>query len=188
MQQKKITISAIIAAIVVIGIFLWMRAGENNHNGQGIVFDVSQESIATSTLRLTTDTKTYTDATHYFSFQYPKDFTIANVTDDVGESIVIRNVAQKVGFQVYIRAFDEALSAITPNRIEADIPNLKISSPQSVTVGQGIEGLAFISTDSSKVSLREVWFVRGGFLYQISAPIATEALLHDVLLTWKFTK
>lgn len=191
MQQKKITSSAIIAAVLIAGIvfLVWKNTVVTPENdAQGITFTLDQQNVASSTPRLTdvADTKTYTNPTNHFSFNYPKDFTIADVPDDVGESIVVQNVTAHVGFQVYVRAFDEPLSAITPNRIEADIPNLKISNPQSVTVGQGVEGLAFISTDVSKVSQREVWFVRDGFLYQISSPIANEALLHDVLLTWKF--
>ena len=83
--------------------------------------------------------------------------------------------------------FDEP-GPITPLRIEKDIPDIVIESPQEVLIGKDkkIQALIFFSKNESLGRTREVWFVRNGNLYQLTAYADLDGLIGPVLETLKF--
>ncbi|MBI2624580.1 hypothetical protein HYW67_03785 [Candidatus Parcubacteria bacterium] len=136
----------------------------------------------------------YTHPKPYFSFRYPAGFTVTALPpDDNGETVLMRNPNdQKQEFQIRISEFDEPFDPaqgkpgpITPERIRKDIPDMAIDTPQTVSVG-GENALAFLSRDDSLGNTREVWFVSGGYLYQITAYAEMDDLLGKILQTWEF--
>lgn len=122
-----------------------------------------------------------------FVFEYPGNLSIGRFDERGGETIVVQNASERVGFQVHIVPFDEAID-ITPERIRADLPELEVRDPQPVQLsGSARQGLAFLSNNESfGGNSREVWFTFGGHLYQISTYASLDPLLKHVLASWEF--
>jgi hypothetical protein len=133
-------------------------------------------------------TQTYEHAANKFSFKYPEDFTVSSITnDDESEVILVQNIAKNIGVQILISSFKGDDIDVTAETIKADLPDLKISDPQTVEIGDNRKGLAFMS-DSKEFGgqSREVWFVFRGSLYQISTYAELDGFLKGLFGTWQF--
>jgi hypothetical protein len=123
-----------------------------------------------------------------FSFLYPKEMTVANFLDENdNEVILIQNTEKGQGFQITLSPFDEKTNTLSVERVKKDLPDLAIEKVEAVEIGSAGKGLAFISDNEAfGGQSREVWFVHGGFLYQISTYSHLDPLIQSVLNTWKF--
>lgn len=136
-------------------------------------------------------TQTYSSRKYGFSFNYPEGHRVGNFqgTNPDGtekETIVVQDADNLQGFQIIISTFDEDID-ITEGRIKRDIFDIKMEDRQTVQLGSARKGLAFISdNDSYGGASREVWFVYRGHLYQVSTYASLDALLQQVLNTWRF--
>lgn len=120
-----------------------------------------------------------------FSFSYPEGFTPKLQSDgEDGEVVVLEN--GEIGVQIAIVPFDEDI-ILTIERIKTDIPDLVMERAEGVRVA-GAEAVAFQSTNASTAASNEVWFIRGGKVYMISAPQGGEALVSGIITTWKWDK
>jgi hypothetical protein len=133
----------------------------------------------------------YENTDSHFSFSHPADTKIEENAVEGGTVIVVAHVPSQSIFQIYMRPTSEKYIDITADRLKADIPDLDFRDPREVIMGKDGKGLAFISKDSDPSSgggdeKREVWFALGGFLYQLSAPLESDAFLQAVLNTWEF--
>ena len=136
----------------------------------------------------TANSKEFRDAGRGFSFRYPNHLSVSNFADaSGGEIILVQSPEQAEGFQIAISPFDEPGTTLTADMIERDIPDLAIRDSQDLLLGETGKGVAFISDNPSfGGNSREVWFVYGGDLYQISTYARLDPLLQSVLGTWKF--
>lgn len=129
----------------------------------------------------------FTNQNPNFSFSYPAGFSVTRLNDPVaGENIVFQNAGRDVGFQIHFEPYDEdADTTITVDRLARDLPEMKVKDAREVWIGNGAaaRGLSWIAEDTGT---REVWFIFGGTLYQISAPLKSDAFLWESLSTWIF--
>jgi hypothetical protein len=135
-------------------------------------------------------TKSYSNDKYKFSLSMPDTFAARQLpADDSGAATILMESADHSdGVQIMVSPFDEDLHALTADRIHQDVPDLKISEPQPVELGQNYTGLAFKSdNDAFFGASREVWFVLRGNLYQISTYDRLDPLLKKIFATWKFT-
>lgn len=124
----------------------------------------------------------YTNSTYRFAVTMPVGFSARELEG----AVVIENGAGD-GIQVLITPLGEDIRVLTEGRIRADIPDLAISGAQSVEVGADHTGLAFRSDNEAfDGASREVWFVFGGDLYQISTYDRLDPLLRAMFSTWEF--
>lgn len=131
--------------------------------------------------------KEFIHETHNFSFLYPGNLSVGRFDEGDGETIVIQNAEERVGFQIYITSVGEEI-IMTRERIQEDLPDLEVRDPRPVQLGeQSGQGLAFLSDNESYGgSSREVWFTFNGYLYQISTYASLDPLLQQVLNSWEF--
>lgn len=127
----------------------------------------------------------YTNEYYNFSFEYPSGLTIDEISEDIGETIVVKG--DLGSFQIHITPFDEGDIVISKERIESDIPGINISENENVSIGKLARGLAF-TLKGKDLETTEVWFVYKDSLYQISAPLAKRDFLVKILTTWKFVE
>ena len=125
----------------------------------------------------------YENEKYRFSFKYPEGFTPREFSDELGDVVVVEKSGEE-GFQVFVTPFDEP-GPVTPERILLDVPEMIIESPQSVNIA-GVETLVFFTPEEGLGKTREVWFVREGHLYQVSARSEFDAELSKIMATWKF--
>lgn len=127
----------------------------------------------------------YKNVKYNFSVEIPDGFNVANFQEgDLGDIVLVKNENKSIQF--FIMSFDEP-GLITPQRIKQDLPDLKIEDSVQVIIGQDkIQALLFSSQDESLNATKEIWFVKDGYLYQISTNKKDEKLMGQLLETLKF--
>ena len=122
-----------------------------------------------------------------FSFEYPEGLTAGSFTDpDSGaETITVQDAGKHVGFQVYVSAWQGTGSVITSSDVTSQLPQIGAHDFATLQVGD-VEALAFSASDPNFGDSRQVWFVRGGALYQASTYLTQAALLEKVVGTWQW--
>lgn len=127
---------------------------------------------------------TYTNEVFGFSVVFPDGYKTTELEDDLGKTILVKGEGEKHEFQIFIMPFDED-GPISPERIREDIPEVIIEDPQNITLS-GTAALLFWGSNESLGKTRELWFVHGGNLYQISSYAEFDAGLSKIMSTWKF--
>lgn len=118
----------------------------------------------------------YQNDTYGFSFALSEGATTTSVPDESGETILIQGKVQ-----IYIMPFDEDI-VLTAERIKKDIPDLKMGDEKSAKVGE-TSAVSFTDLDQNT---REIWFVRGGYLYQVSSVSADEKVTEEIMESWRW--
>ncbi|OHA17848.1 MAG: hypothetical protein A2664_00080 [Candidatus Taylorbacteria bacterium RIFCSPHIGHO2_01_FULL_46_22b] len=188
--MKKVIIGVI--AVVIIGGALYYLRDMIPVASPSSVANVSSGATKESIAEISSYsyTENYNNPTYNFSFKHPKDFSVSSVSSgDGGDAILVQNLAKNIGVQILVTPFDGGDVDITAEVIQGDIPDMKILDPQEVLVGNNRKGLAFMSDNEAfGGKSREVWFVYGGYLYQISTYADFDEFLKGLFSTWEFTK
>jgi len=126
----------------------------------------------------------YRDFAHQFSLFYPEALTVQEIDEAGGGStILFQNPEAGVGFQIFIVGYSEPV--VTEERLKKDIPSGVQTNKEDIIV-DGASGVAFYSLDLGLGETREAWFIKNGFLYEVTTPKPLEAHLLEVLKSWKF--
>lgn len=160
-KKGKIIIAGAVSAMFVAGflIFVFSRIASKTDFGE---------------------TRNYTHPGYGFSFEYPDGWNVSSFAEGEGETVLIQP-----GVQIYISIFDEEETALTKERILADIPDLKIENDKQIKIANTIDALSFDSANQGGQNTKEVWFVYNRFLYQISAA-GNGGVLDKIINTFKF--
>ncbi len=124
----------------------------------------------------------YTNELYQFSFAAPEGYAVRE-----GDGVVFVEDKKGDGIQILITPIDEDITVMTVERINADIPDMRITDTEPVEIGDARTGLAFKSDNEAfDGASREVWFVYGGYLYQISTYERLDPVLKQLFSTWEF--
>lgn len=199
MNPKAKIMILLVVTLAVIASVIWYFADSSEKRSEkrsdlkstersDLFSDLNTKTIPQSEQRTLELPQTFRHSAYRFSFKYPEGFR-ANILPDAesgGETILVQDVSKNAGFQIHLEPYDDPDTDITAERLARDIPEMIVKEPQEVQIGasgQAGKGLAFIATDTGT---REVWFIFGGTLFQLTAPIENDALLQRVLGTWTF--
>jgi len=131
-------------------------------------------------------TKEYRSARYHFSLFYPQELTVEEHSEGGGAAtITFQNIEKAEGFQLFIVPYSEP--QVSAERFKRDIPSGVRNNLTNITV-DGATGAAFYSTNTELGDTREVWFVHGGFLYEVTTLKPLDAWLGAIIQTWKFVK
>ena len=198
-MKKQIIIIIVVVVLLLSGAIIFLGLNKkssvsNSINEYQSVFDSIQN---TYTLTPSTEDKknnVYTDTQYGFSFQYPKSFTASKFSEGEGDAILVQyqgasnsinEYPKNSGFQIFIAPFDEPLP--TKERILQELPDMVINNIENRVLKNGIPALIFFSEDSSSLGkTREIWFVKSGYLYQITATKEIDNLVAQIVATWRF--
>ena len=143
-----------------------------NPNSQGQTFNSNWEGYAHPSLP--------------FAFAHPKELVSNTFQDGESEIVLLQGPDPNQEIQIVARAFDEP-GPLTVERIRRDVPEMVIDEPQNVFIGSAqIPALLFWSSDASLGRTREVWFVQGEYLYQVTTKAENDELLAGIMETWRF--
>ena len=98
-------------------------------------------------------------------------------------TITFQNVEKAEGFQLFIVPYAEA--QVSAERFKRDVPSGVRNNLTNITV-DGATAAAFYSTNTELGATREVWVVRGGFLYEVTTLKPLDTWLGEIIQTWKF--
>ena len=141
--------------------------------------------IATDPSRVLEDFKEYHNKQFGFSVSYPQDLPPKEYTTPDPNELTVAFQAEQggEGFQIYIAPVDG--NKITQERFLRDEASGVRKDPHDTAV-DGVEALAFHGFDAAIGQTSEVWFIKDGFLYEVSSYKELEPWFTEILKTWRF--
>jgi len=126
----------------------------------------------------------YRNNKFHFLLHYPEELTVKEFNDK-GEALTVsfENKESGEGFQIFVVSYAE--SQVTPERFKLDVPSGVRESPTQVLI-DGVTGEVFFSENGTLGKTREVWFIRGGYLYEVTTYRELDAWLAEIMHSWKF--
>lgn len=126
----------------------------------------------------------YRSATYRFSLLYPSNLSVKEYDEGKGAAtITFQNIQTVQGFQIFIVPY--ASAQVSRARFIQDQPTGVMQSPMHVTI-DGTAATSFYSTNPVVGDTAEIWFIRNGYLYEVTAPKSQAAWLSDIMNTWRF--
>jgi hypothetical protein len=125
----------------------------------------------------------YHNLTLHFSLFYPAGMGTTEYYEDSGAYTVLFMGAQEKSFQVFARPYDK--SQITQEQFLFDEPSGVRDGSTDVSI-DGVSAEKFYSTNSAMGDTVEVWFIHGGFLFEVTTYKEDDAWLSQIMSTWKF--
>lgn len=118
-----------------------------------------------------------------FQVSYPEELSVREYTKGNTSTIVFEDPTGQQGFQVFVVPYDEP--TVSEKRFKMDVPSGVMKDPIQITI-DGVSATAFWSTNSLFGETREVWFIRDGFLYEITTYKDLDPWLSRIMTTWRF--
>lgn len=168
------------------GIFGWY-VFQAIPEGQGAEPQLVQESTSATEFsrEIPVGFKEYRNGMYGFSLLYPEGFAVKEMQESaISHSTLFAN-KEGTGFQVYVVYYPE--TKITDAQFTRDVPSGKRTDIQEAMV-DGTRAVMFTSSDIQAGDLREVWFIRNSYLYEVTAPAVFADDLMKVMNTWKFIR
>jgi hypothetical protein len=127
----------------------------------------------------------YRSKKYRFSVFYPTDLTVSQYDEGGGaETVRFQNVSTVQGFQIFILPYGG--SQIPQERFRLDAPSgVMQKSPENVAI-DGVPATSFYNTDPTLSDTAEVWFLHGGYLYEVTTFKSEAVWLSDIMGSWKF--
>lgn len=105
----------------------------------------------------------YTDPLRGFSLHVPKDFTVSTSSEGDRDLVLFRHPVLPAGFEIVSRPIAKNHPPLTPEDVIAAVPGLSPDSVVGSSLADDTPAVRFPYHDN-----RELWFIRKGYLYQIS--------------------
>lgn len=160
------------------------------NNAAGAVFaaagdaSTSAPSITSGAVQQPPNTKLYQSSVYHFSLYYPNNLSVSEHPGAGGTMVVLfQDKASQQGFEIFIAPYSD--SKITQQRFEEDEPSGVMQSPQNITIA-GAAATDFVSSNAAMGASREIWFLHGGYLYEVTTPQPLSDWLISIMQTWQF--
>ncbi len=119
-----------------------------------------------------------------FSLFYPEDMVIDEHPErNGGMTAVFYNKDTDEGFQVYVAPY--FADTITEEQFKRDVPSGVRKNEKRGTIHR-TESVEFESEDEVLGPTFEVWVIKYGYLYEITAPLDQRGLVEQVVKDWRF--
>ncbi len=126
----------------------------------------------------------YRNTTYRFSLFYPSEMKVTEFDEGNGaRTITFQNVAEAKGFQIFIVPY--GTPHVSTERFHKDVPSGVREEPTDLTI-DGVVANMFFSNNIALGDTREVWFIKDGYLFEVTAPKTLNAWLMGIIQTWKF--
>jgi len=129
-------------------------------------------------------TAEYRNTTYRFSLFYPDTLSVKEFDEGGGAStITFQNVSTVQGFQIFVVPY--SAPQVSTARFKEDEPSGVMQQPLDVTIG-GVFATSFYSTDANLGDTAEIWFIHGGYLFEVTAPKSLAPWFSQIMQTWEF--
>ena len=146
-----------------------------------------QKAIAKSvpaTSHVTEDMLGYSNKDFHFGLLFPNNLRATEYKEQGGAfTVSFQDPNTNEGFQVYVTPYNG--KQIDTARFKLDEPSGVYQEPTDVVI-DGTQGTMFFSANTVMGNTREVWFIRGGFLYEVTTYKELDTWLAGIMQTWKF--
>ncbi|MDO8430087.1 MAG: hypothetical protein Q7S73_01855 [bacterium] len=118
-----------------------------------------------------------------FFFFYPDDLKIKEYAGGSDTTITFDNAKTGRGFQIFIVPYAE--DHITPEQFKKDLPSGVMENPVEILI-DGTKAMMFYSKNAAMGDMREVWFIKNSFLYEVTTYRELDSWLSSIMQTWQF--
>jgi hypothetical protein len=126
----------------------------------------------------------YSNPQFHFSVDYPSNLQMHTYQEPGGGfTAAFQDPTDNVGFEVYVTPYSG--TQITEDRFRIDEPSGVIDQRTTVTI-DGVPATAFYGSNTIMGDTREVWFIKGGLLYEVTTYKQLDTLLAQIMQTWTF--
>ena len=126
----------------------------------------------------------YYNSKYRFSLFYPNDLSVSELDEGGGAStITFQNTHTVQGFQIFVAPY--GASQVNEEQFKKDAPSGVRKGLQNVVI-DGATGASFYSTSPALGDTAEVWFVHGGFLFEVTTLKSLTFWLSGIVESWKF--
>jgi len=143
--------------------------------------------IATSTpvtTPLPKNMRQYANAAYHFSISYPDTLTLTEYKEANGAiTDTFMNADNSQSFEIYVTPYGG--TQIDQTRFKLDEPSGRYVDPQQVVI-DGAQATLFTGYNPIMGDTREVWFIHGGYLYEVATYKDLDAWLGGVMQNFKF--
>ena len=183
--MKKIIVSSLIVLITSIMIFAvyyynyrTTRVSETTVVSKNALFNNEDRKPPVGWLH-------YKNTNYYISIFYPDYLKASQRSEGEGTmSVTFQNPTLGKGFQIFVVPYYE--KQISEERFKKDVPTGVRIDPKDIQV-DGERAVAFYSKDLSLGETYEVWFIKNGFLYEVTTLKSLDTWLPDIISSWKFS-
>ncbi len=180
--MKYVAVIGSVVVFAVLALFVFWR-GESAEPRTPVV---QNGPIAEGPREIPKGSREYRNEKYRASFIYPEDLKVNEFDEGGGAStIIFQNAEKGRGFQIFVVPYKEA--QVSEEQFKKDIPS-GVRNNLEETVIDEVVGATFLSRDMVLGETREVWFIHGGYLFEITVPKALDEWLGTIMGTWKFTQ
>ena len=193
----------VLGCVALLGLVIYgmHRSGQRAENIAENISTTSSSSTSTSTQELldqfaashapTSHPRTppqgfseYHNLKYHFSLFYPTSLpAVEYMEENGGYTVSFQGKPGQPGFQIYIVPYSE--SKVSEKQFKLDEPSGVMKAPSNMEV-DGVFATRFYSANVAMGDTLEVWFIRGGYLYEVTTYKQLETSLIEILKTWKF--
>ena len=195
----KIFLIAAVAGAVCAVLLWYVRGHQNNLINAPLtslpntaatsseVTSAGDQSVATSTpvtQVVDSTTRLYKNTQYHFSLTYPNNLAATEYAEANGAlTATFNDDSSGQSFEIYVTPFTG--KQITADRFKLDEPSGVYAQPTDVVIG-GTRATMFFGQNTVMGDTREVWFIRGGYLYEVTTYKDLDAWLGHILQGWVF--
>lgn len=194
MKNKYFTISISIIVVLLVGFLLYRYYTRPNISQ---IFSEKQNQAENATATPATNflntlpprtapagSKEYRSEAYHFSLFYPENLSVKEYKEAGGaQTITFSDNQEDKSFQIFVLPFKG--SQVTEKRFKMDVPSGVLKEPVDVMI-DNIRATAFFSSNAIMGDTREVWFIKNGFLYEVTTYKELDTWLAGIMQSWKF--
>lgn len=125
----------------------------------------------------------YHNVQYGFSLFYPQKLSVKRYDDRGATTLVFQSVDPPEGFQVFVVPYSG--TTVSAQRFAMDEPSGERVNPRYGTI-DGANVATFYSTSQTLGDTYEVWFIHGGYLYEVTTLKPLDTWLQSIMQTWQF--
>lgn len=126
----------------------------------------------------------YKNTAFHFSLLYPQNLQLREYKEPGGAlTVTFQDVAAQQEVQIFVTPYGDA--QITDARFKLDEPSGVEVDPTNIVV-DGAKGTEFFSSAPTMDDTRDVWFIKNGYLYEVTTFKELDSWLQQILQTWQF--
>jgi hypothetical protein len=126
----------------------------------------------------------YRNVLYRFSLFYPDTLQVKEYDEGNGAmTVTFQDVATAQGFQIFIVPYDG--QQVSEARFKQDEPSGVRNGSRDVTI-DGVTAASFYSSNAVLGDTAEIWFIHGGYLFEVTTLKPLAGWLSQIMMSWEF--
>lgn len=189
MSEKKFnTLPFVLIVIAVFGLafFLFFNKSKSPTSPKEDLVHIGVVPAAFNEGAVTTekDLEKYKNPSRKFSLKYPVGISVTEYNEGKGAyTITFEEKQGDKSFQIFIVPYKE--KTISKERFAMDVSSGVMKEKTNIII-DGVEATMFWSENDLMGETREVWFIHGGYLYEVTTYKEYDSWLGSIMQNWRF--